>query len=117
VFDYEFIFTFTKSDLCLVKLNTNSNAKLHYLGDNHRNKVMLVFNRVKHNPNIIWCDVCICELNTIDMLDIHKQSDKHNKKVLAQVDIFKLKQEYLAKINGTVANQPEEITAQVPDKN
>ncbi len=79
----------------MVKFSTNSNAKLHYDGNNHRNKVMLVFNRVKNNPNIVWCDVCICELNTIEMLNKHQQSDKHCKKVEAQAEIYKIKQKYL----------------------
>jgi hypothetical protein len=94
------LLTLYSSDLCLVKFVTNHNAKLHYQGNNHRNKVMLVFDRVKNNPNIIWCDVCICELNTVEMLNSHKQSEKHYKKALAQEEISKVKQEYLAKING-----------------
>lgn len=83
----------------MVRLNSNQNAKLHFSGPNHRNKVMLVFNR-KNKENLIVCDVCCCELNTPEMLEIHKKSPKHLKKVEAHDDIMKLKEEFMKNMNS-----------------
>ncbi len=90
----------------MVKLNSNENARLHFDGCNHRNKVMLVYQRSKIE-NLIWCQICCVELNTQEMLTIHETSPKHKKKEEAQAEIMQLRDEYLKTLeNKTDATNP-----------
>jgi hypothetical protein len=73
---------------------------------------MLAFYRVRNDPKLIWCEICCCEINTQAVLETHRQSEKHKKKEFAQAEIFKLRDEYLALINGK--NNPKEETSE-PD--
>lgn len=93
------LFPLFKSELCLVKFESNQNAHVHFNGVNHQNRVNLL-TRIKfekENPKgpKIWCEICCCEINTEKMLEIHRQSPKHLKKAAAVDEITKLKSEYL----------------------
>lgn len=79
--------------MCLVEFASNQNAKVHFDGPQHENRVMTMKSNA-HKENAIWCEVCCCELNTIQMLETHKQSPKHLKKVNDLEKIIKKKEEY-----------------------
>ena len=82
--------------MCLVKFPSNENARLHFQGVQHYNRIMIM--KMKTDTTI-WCEICCCECNTMQILDIHKASPKHLKKEQSYVEIMQLKSDYLKKLN------------------
>jgi hypothetical protein len=81
------------------------NAKLHFDGPQHQNKVFLMCHRKKKNQNLIICEICCVEVNTEKALELHKQSPKHLEKEQDWLKILDLKKEYEASKNFKTENQ------------
>lgn len=96
------------SELCLVKFASNENARVHFKGVQHENRIRVAhMNAMKENA--IWCELCCCEMNTPLILEAHKQSPKHLKKAQALDEIMKMKEEYLtAKSNKSTSDAEQE---------
>ncbi len=101
---------FFYSELCIKQFSTQSNAKLHFDGPQHQNKVHLICYRKKNNPNLIVCEICCVELNTEKILEAHKQSPKHLEKEQDWVKIIELKNEYETKKNQDLSQNPTSIS-------
>ncbi|CAF1329135.1 unnamed protein product [Rotaria sp. Silwood1] len=86
-------------ELCNVHFNGESCSKMHFEGQNHKNRLHIY--REYQNPKLslnnskpFLCDICWKEMNSQKILDTHCTSPAHEKEAKGRFIVQKLKEEY-----------------------